>query len=72
MRIHREQVERFNTAEEEEIKVADEKKELNAWVERTGWNDHLQRFKAKKELLSFIAPIRDDELVLQIMCEAFE
>ncbi|KAH7116672.1 hypothetical protein B0J13DRAFT_653302 [Dactylonectria estremocensis] len=72
MRIHRKQVERFNAAEEEEIKVADEKKEPNAWVERTGWNDHLQRFKAKKELLLFAAPIRDDELVLQIMCETFE
>ncbi|KAH7129647.1 hypothetical protein B0J13DRAFT_645690 [Dactylonectria estremocensis] len=65
-------IERFNTAEEEEIKIADEKKEPNAWVERTGWDDHLQRFKAKKELLPFAAPIRNDEPVLQIMCEAFE
>ncbi|RGP58413.1 hypothetical protein FSPOR_11888 [Fusarium sporotrichioides] len=36
MRLHQEQVDKFNAAEEDEIKVADEKKEPSAWLERIG------------------------------------
>ncbi|KAF5000587.1 hypothetical protein FDECE_11185 [Fusarium decemcellulare] len=72
MRLHNEQVNKFNTEGEEDIKVADEKKEPSAWLERTGWAAHLQRFKAKKDLLPLAAPIREDEPVLQVICDAFE
>jgi hypothetical protein len=72
IRIHQEQVNRFNTAEEVEIKVADEKKEPSAWLERTGWADHLQKFKAKKDLLPLAAPVHDDEPALQLMCDIFD
>lgn len=36
IRIHQEQVAKFNTTKENEIKVTDEKKEPSAWLERTG------------------------------------
>ncbi|RKK64105.1 hypothetical protein BFJ69_g16792 [Fusarium oxysporum] len=72
MRVHQEQVDRFNAAEEDEIKVADEKKEPSAWLERTGWADHLQKFKAKKDLLPLVAPVQEDEPVLQVMCDTFD
>ncbi|KAI7762978.1 hypothetical protein LZL87_014052 [Fusarium oxysporum] len=62
----------FNAAEEDEIKVADEKKEPSAWLERTGWADHLQKFKAKKDLLPLAAPLQDDEPVLQVICDTFD
>lgn len=55
IKVHQEQVDKFNAAEEDEIKVANEKKELSAWLERTGWADHLQKFKAKKDLLPLAA-----------------
>jgi hypothetical protein len=64
MRLRKEQVGKFNAAEEEEIKVADEKKEPSAWLERTGWADHLQGFKAKKDLLPLAAPVQEDEPAL--------
>ncbi|EWY79397.1 hypothetical protein FOYG_17442 [Fusarium oxysporum NRRL 32931] len=60
MRLHQEQVNKFNAAEEDEIKVADEKKEPSAWLERTGWADHLQKFKAKKDLLPLAALFLDE------------
>ncbi|KAH6949638.1 hypothetical protein DER45DRAFT_472990, partial [Fusarium avenaceum] len=72
IRIHQEQVAKFNAAEEDEIKVADEKKEPSAWLERTGWADHLQKFKAKKDLLPLAAPVQEDEPVLQVMCDTFD
>ncbi|KAF5574050.1 uncharacterized protein FSUBG_14077 [Fusarium subglutinans] len=71
IRLHQEQVDKFNAAEEDEIKVADEKKELSAWLERTGWADHLQKFKAKKDLLPLAAPAQEDEPVLQVICDIF-
>ncbi|RFN54793.1 putative ATP-dependent dna helicase q1 [Fusarium flagelliforme] len=72
IRIHQEQVDKFNAAEEDEIKVADEKKEPSAWLERTGWADHLQKFKAKKDLLPLATPLQEDEPVLQVMCDTFD
>ncbi|KAG6979012.1 ATP-dependent DNA helicase Q-like 3 [Fusarium oxysporum f. sp. conglutinans] len=72
MRLHQEQVNKFNAAEEDEIKVANEKKEPSAWLERTGWADHLQKFKAKKDLLPLAAPLQEDEPVLQLMCDIFD
>ncbi|KAG4277085.1 hypothetical protein FPRO04_14179 [Fusarium proliferatum] len=72
IRIHQEQVAKFNAAEEDEINVADEKKEPSAWLERTGWVDYLQKFKAKKDLLPLAAPVQEDEPVLQVMCDIFD
>ncbi|KAF9766700.1 hypothetical protein IL306_000854 [Fusarium sp. DS 682] len=72
MRVHQEKVDKFNAAEEDEIKVADEKKEPSAWLERTGWADHLQKFKAKKDLLPLVDPVQEDEPVLQVMCDTFD
>ncbi|VTT59515.1 unnamed protein product [Fusarium fujikuroi] len=72
MRLHQEQVNKFNAAEENEIKVADEKKEPSAWLERTGWAGHLQRFKAKKDLSPLAAPLQEDEPVLQVICDTFD
>ncbi|KAG7405836.1 hypothetical protein Forpe1208_v014518 [Fusarium oxysporum f. sp. rapae] len=72
IKVHQEQVDKFNAAEEDKIKVANEKKEPSAWLERTGWADHLQKFKAKKDLLPLAAPLQGDEPVLQVMCDTFD
>jgi hypothetical protein len=35
-------------------------------LERTGWVDHLQKFKAKTDLLPLAAPVCDNEPVLHL------
>src|SRR3569833_2820161 len=70
-RIHQEQTAKFEAAGKELIRVADEKKEPNAWVERTGWAQHLRGLDPDR-LRAAAGSVGADETVLQLMCASFE
>lgn len=70
-RIHKDQVERFETRAEDAIRVASDKTEPNAWLDWVGWAKHLERLHPPR-LRETIGPIRDDEPVLQKMWESLE
>src|SRR3569833_206510 len=70
-RIHQEQTANFEAAGKELIRVADEKKEPNAWVERTGWAQLLRGLDPDR-LRAAAGAVGADETVLQLMCASFE
>ena len=61
-------------AEEEarrQITEPEEAREPNPWLRRVGWVEHLRVFD-RKELRDLVAPVKDDELELGVLCEAFD
>ena len=70
-RIHRGQIERFETRSEDLIKIANDKTEPNAWLDRVGWAQHLGELD-RKQLRELKSPIQDGEPVLQQMWESLE
>lgn len=70
-RIYSSQGERFETEAEDAIRVAYDKTEPNGWVSHVGWAAHLEGFKRDK-LRETMAPVREDEPVLQRMCASLD
>ncbi|KAL7940340.1 hypothetical protein V8C42DRAFT_356318 [Trichoderma barbatum] len=64
--MHRSQEEKLEKKRQARIRVADEKKEPNPWLERTGWARHLEGLNPEK-LRDAAGPITDEETVLQGM-----
>jgi RecQ family ATP-dependent DNA helicase len=61
-------------AEEEarrQITEPEEAREPNPWLRRVGWAEHLGAFD-RKELRELVAPIKDDEPELEVLCKAFD
>ncbi|KAH9204431.1 hypothetical protein DL95DRAFT_398531, partial [Leptodontidium sp. 2 PMI_412] len=60
-------------AEEErrQITEPEEAREPNSWLCRVGWVDHLGHFD-RKALRELVAPVKEDEPELQILCKAFD
>ncbi|KAH7232178.1 uncharacterized protein BKA55DRAFT_544525 [Fusarium redolens] len=69
--LHQEQDEHFKIAAQKALKVAAEKKEVNAWIERTGWAEHMEGLKPGEVHIA-AAPIGEDEPVLQLICDTFD
>ncbi|PWI64632.1 hypothetical protein PCL_09489 [Purpureocillium lilacinum] len=67
--IHRGQAKKFNTRREEKVKVANDKTEPSAWLDRTGWAQHLEG-SDKPRLRETMRPIQADEPVLQTMWDS--
>jgi len=61
-------------AEEEarrQITESEEAREPNPWLRRVGWVEHLGAFD-RKELQELVAPVKDDEPELDVLCKAFD
>jgi hypothetical protein len=61
-------------AEEEarrQITEPEESREPNPWLRRVGWVEHLGTLD-RKELRALIAPVKDDEPELEVLCKAFD
>ncbi|KAH6702795.1 hypothetical protein BKA61DRAFT_704075 [Leptodontidium sp. MPI-SDFR-AT-0119] len=61
-------------AEEEarrQITEPEEAREPNPWLRRVGWVEHLGAFD-RKELRELVAPVKDDEPELDVLCRAFD
>jgi hypothetical protein len=71
VRMHREQARRFAAAGREAVRVADDRNEPNAWVERTGWAQHLRGLDPDR-LRTTVQPIGEEEALLQSMWESLE
>lgn len=65
------QTARHAAAEKRAIEVADERKEPNPWVERTGWARHLKGL-APDRLRKTIEPVQDDERGLAQMLASLD
>ena len=62
-RIYGNQVKRFEIRREDLIKVADDKNESNAWLNRVGWAQHLEKLDPAT-LRRTRDQIQEDEIVL--------
>lgn len=61
-------------AEEEarrQITEPEEAREPNPWLRRVGWVEHLGALDPK-ELRALVAPVKDDEPELDVLCRAFD
>jgi O-methyltransferase involved in polyketide biosynthesis len=61
-------------AEEEarrQITEPEEAREPNPWLRRVGWVEHSEAFD-REELRALVAPIKDDEPELEVLCRAFD
>ena len=61
-------------AEEEarrQITEPEEAREPNPWLRRMGWVEHLGALDLK-ELRALVAPVKDDEPELDVLCRAFD
>ena len=61
-------------AEEEarrQITEPEEAREPNPWLRRVGWVEHLGAFD-RTELRALVAPVKDDEPELDVLCRAFD
>ncbi|KAK6595386.1 hypothetical protein H4I96_09705, partial [Botrytis cinerea] len=46
-------------------------REPNPWLRRVGWVEHLEGFD-RTELQALVAPVRNDEPELEVLCRAFD
>jgi len=46
-------------------------REPNPWLRRVGWVEHLEGFD-REELRALVAPAKDDEPELEVLCRAFD
>ena len=69
--IHEAQARRFKERVKQTIKAGDDKAEPNPWLQRVGWAQHLQGLD-KARLRETVGPVKEDEAVLQRMCEGLE
>ncbi|KAM3067150.1 hypothetical protein ACMFMG_011704 [Clarireedia jacksonii] len=54
-----------------QITEPEESREPNPWLRRVGSVEHLRAFDGK-ELRALVAPVRDDEPELEVLCKAFD
>jgi uncharacterized C2H2 Zn-finger protein len=69
--IHQMQAKRFEEKQQQIIKAGDDKAEPNPWLRRVGWAEHLQGLD-RARLRESVGPVKEDEAVLQRMCEGLE
>ena len=54
-----------------QITEPEEAREPNPWLRRVGWVEHLGAFD-REELRALVAPVKDDEPELDVLCRAFD
>lgn len=69
--MHQAQEEKFRKKTQARIRVANEKKEPNPWIERTGWARHLEGLSLEK-LREAAGPIIEGEAELQRMWDVLD
>ncbi|CAM1507685.1 Fc.00g073260.m01.CDS01 [Cosmosporella sp. VM-42] len=70
-RMHEEDKQAFETEAKAEIKQVDDKNEMDRWLRRCRWADHLQ-YVRKAQLQKTLEPVRDNEPVLQRIYEVLD
>jgi len=66
-----EAIEKKEEEEDRKISEPDEAKEPSPWLRRVGWVSHLEGLDPK-QLRKLMAPPRDEEPELQVLCKAFD
>jgi hypothetical protein len=53
-----------------QITTPEESREPNPWLRRVGWVEHSEAFD-REELRALVAPVKDNEPELEVLCKAF-
>ena len=60
-----------NEEQRRQITEPEEAREPNPWLRRVGWAEHLGACD-REELRALVAPVKDDEPELEVLCIAFD
>jgi hypothetical protein len=53
-----------------QITMPEESREPNPWLRRVGWVEYSEAFD-REELRVLVAPVKDNEPELEVLCKAF-
>jgi RecQ family ATP-dependent DNA helicase len=59
-----------NEEQRRQITEPEESREPNPWLRRVGWVEHSEAFD-REELRALVAPVKDNEPELEVLCKAF-